>query len=152
MKLTRYRAGFPEASWMRPMFSENRIQRLLADLMGPMQAAEGLAWSPEVDIVETDLEIVVRADLPGLAPDDVQLEVRDGMLVMKGEKKEEKEEKGAEYRVVERAYGSFERAFSLPSTVDADSIAAEFRNGVLEVHLPKTVKAQGRRVPIGKQK
>ncbi|HEX6307075.1 MAG TPA: Hsp20/alpha crystallin family protein [Longimicrobiales bacterium] len=152
MKLTRYRAGFPETAWMRPMFTENRMQRLLSELMGPMPAAEGLAWSPEVDVVETDSELVVRADLPGLTSDDVQLEVKDGMLVMKGEKKEEKEEKQAEYRVVERAYGSFERAFSLPSTVDADGIVADFRNGVLEVHLPKTAKAQGRRVPISQPK
>jgi HSP20 family protein len=147
MKLTRYQPGFPAIDWDRPLLTQNRIQKMLNELFnaGPV---EGLGWYPEVDVLETDKELVLRADLPGLTKDDVQLEIREGALVMKGEKTEKKEQKEAQYRVVERAYGTFERAFSLPSTVDPEQIKAEFTNGVLEIHLPKTAKALGRKVPI----
>lgn len=147
MKLVRYRPGIPELDWDRPLLAQNRIQKLFSELFN-QPTAEGIGWYPEVDVLETDKELVLRADLPGLTQDDVQLEIRDGALVMKGEKAEKKEEKDAQYRVVERAWGAFERSFSLPSTIDAEQIKAEFTNGVLEVHLPKTEKAVGRRVPI----
>ena len=147
MRLTRYRPGFPESAWAQPVFGDNRIHKMLAELMGP-QMAEGMGWCPEVDVLENDEEVILRADLPGLSTDDVELEVRDNNLIMKGEKKEEKEEKGSHYRMVERSYGAFERSFALPTTVDAEQIRAGFENGVLEVHLPKTAKAQGRKVPI----
>ena len=145
MRLTRYRNGLPELAW-RAMAPENRLQKLMADFFVP--ETEGLGWYPDVDVVETETEMLLRADLPGMSKDDVQLEVKDGALVMKGEKKEQKEEKDANYRVIERSYGSFERVFALPSTVDAEQVRAEFKNGVLEVHLPKTAKAQGRKVLI----
>jgi HSP20 family protein len=147
MKLMRYRPGIPELEWERPALSQNRVQKLFNELFTPVPA-EGLGWYPEVDILETDKELVLRADLPGLAKDDVQLEVREGVLVMKGEKLEKKDETNAQYRIVERSYGSFERFFTLPSTVEPEQIKAEFTNGVLEVRLPKTAKAVGRRVPI----
>jgi HSP20 family protein len=147
MKLARYRTTFPEPALSSPFEVQNRMQKLFAELLSPAQT-EGFGWSPRVDILETDAELVLRADLPGLNKDQVDLEVSEGMLVMKGVKKEEKEEKGAEYRIVERTYGAFERAFALPSSVDTEHIRAEFTNGVLEVHLPKTEKAMGRRVQI----
>lgn len=147
MKLARYRTPFPELALSSPFEMQNRMQKLFTELLSPAQT-EGFGWSPQVDILETDAELVLRADLPGLNKDQVDLEVSDGMLVMKGAKKEEKDEKGAEYRIVERTYGAFERAFALPSSVDAEHIRAEFTNGVLEVHLPKTEKSMGRRVQI----
>jgi HSP20 family protein len=150
MRIARYRTGIPELTLQSPFDMPNRMQRLFSDLLGPMQT-EGLGWSPQVDILETDEELVLRADLPGLKKDDVDLEVTDGALIMKGEKKEEKEEKGAQYRIVERTYGAFERSFALPNSVDAEKIRADFSNGVLEVHLPKTEKAVGRRVLIGEK-
>jgi HSP20 family protein len=147
MRLARYRGDFPEIGWTRPFEMQNRLQKLFSDLLTPM-SVEGIGWSPQVDVLESDGELVLKADLPGLKREDVKLEVTEGMLVLKGEKKEEKEEAGLEYRVVERTYGSFERSFALPSSVDAEQIRAEFRNGMLEVHLPKTAKAAGRRVEI----
>lgn len=147
MRLARYRESFPDAGWARPFEVQNRIQRLFSDLLAPQQA-EGLGWTPAIDVLETEAELVIRADLPGLKKEDVVLEVSEGMLVLKGEKREEKEEARAEYRLIERSWGAFERSFTLPSAVEADRITAEFRNGVLEVHLPKTAKAVGRKVEI----
>jgi HSP20 family protein len=147
MRLVRYRPGVTELPSVRPFDMQNRIQKMLTEMLGPIQA-EDFGWAPQVDVVENDTELVIRADLPGVKKDDVQLEIGNGMLVLKGEKKEEKEVKDAQYRMVERSYGAFERSFALPSSVDADKIRADFRNGVLEVHLPKTEKAVGRKVVI----
>jgi HSP20 family protein len=147
MRIARYRNGFPTLTLTRPFDMPNRMQKMLDDLLGPLQT-EGLGWSPQVDVLETDAELVIRADLPGMTKDDVDLEVSDGVLILKGEKKEEKEEKDTHFRIVERAYGAFERSFALPSSIDAEKIRADFTHGVLEIHLPKTEKAIGRRVLI----
>jgi HSP20 family protein len=147
MRLARYREVLPDAGWTRPFEMQSRMQRMLSELMAPQQP-EGLGWVPAIDVLETDTEVVIRADLPGMKKDEVLLEIADGTLVIKGEKKEEKEEKKAEYRLIERSWGAFERRFTLPSSVDAEGIRAEFVDGVLEVHMPKTAKAAGRRVEI----
>jgi HSP20 family protein len=146
MRIARYREALPETGY-RQFDMPNRIQRMFSDLLTPIQA-EGLSWSPAIDVLEFDTELVLRADLPGMNKEDVVLEVNDNVLVLKGEKKEEKEENKAEYRLIERSWGAFERTFSLPSTVDTAKIHADFNSGVLEVHLPKTAKATGRKVEI----
>jgi HSP20 family protein len=146
MRIAHYRSPFPELA--RPFEQQNRIQKMINELFSPIEEA---GWCPQVDVLETDTELMLRADLPGLGKDDVELDVVDGALILKGEKKEAREEKDAQYRVVERSYGAFERSFALPRSVDAEHITAEFRNGVLEVHLPKTEGAMGRRVEIAEK-
>jgi len=105
-------------------------------------------WTPALDIEETEGEYVVKADLPDVGKDDVKVEVLDGMLSVSGERRQEKEEKGKRFHRVERAYGRFERRLSLPSEVDAQKIAADFKNGVLHVHLPKSPAARPQSISV----
>jgi HSP20 family protein len=98
--------------------------------------------APVVDVVEKEREYQISAELPGLEEKDVEVSVADDMLTIKGEKKEEKEEKAKNYYLSERRYGAFQRSFQLPSGVDAEKIEANFQKGVLTVTLPKTPEAQ----------
>jgi len=98
--------------------------------------------TPAIDVSETDKEYCVEADLPGLDEKEVSLTLQDGVLVLKGEKKEEKEESKKDYRISERRWGSFQRALPIPSDVDENHVSAEFKKGVLTVHLPKSAEAQ----------
>ena len=98
--------------------------------------------SPKVDVTEDTAAYKIAAELPGLAEKDVEISVAGGMLTLKGEKQQEKEEKGKEYWVSERSYGSFQRSFTLPDGVDADKISAVFAKGVLTITLPKLPEVQ----------
>jgi HSP20 family protein len=110
-------------------------------------------WAPAVDLFEREDTLVLKADLPGLGEDDVQIEVHDNALTISGERRAEFEDKQQGYYRVERAFGSFARSLSLPEGVDADKIRASFDNGVLEVTIPKPEKTQPRRIEIdGNQK
>jgi HSP20 family protein len=101
-------------------------------------AAEGMGWSPSVNIVEQDGELRLTAELPGMKLDDVNVEITDGMLHLRGEKRVDVDEKKDNVRLVERRFGSFERSFTLPRSVDPEKVKAEFTDGVLTVHMPKT--------------
>ena len=116
------------------------------------RTANGTArrWIPAMDLVETEDHLILRGDLPRLTEDDVEIEIKDNVLTVSGERKAEHEEKGEGYHRVERAFGSFSRSRSLPQGVQADEIAANFENGVLEVRIPKPAEAQPTRVAIGK--
>ncbi|MEQ1438557.1 Hsp20/alpha crystallin family protein [Fontimonas sp. SYSU GA230001] len=107
-------------------------------------------WSPAVDISETDKEYLVKGELPGVKKEDVSIEVHNGVLTLSGERKYEKEDKGEKYHRVERAYGSFSRSFTLPDNVDEKAIEAEFKDGVVTVHLPKTAKTEPekKKIPV----
>ncbi|MGH2983314.1 MAG: Hsp20/alpha crystallin family protein [Solirubrobacterales bacterium] len=107
-------------------------------------------WIPAVDLAETDDSLVLRADLPGISEDDVEIEVRDGVLTISGERKSEHEEKGEGFHRVERSFGRFSRALNLPEGIDPDKVEANFDNGVLEVRVPKPEETQPTRVQIGK--
>jgi HSP20 family protein len=114
-----------------------------------LPAADG--WVvPSVDITETDKEMTLTAELPGLEEKDVELSLRDGVLTLKGEKKLEHEEEKSEFHLLERRYGSFQRSFRLPDTVDAAKIDAKFDKGVLTVTMPKKAeaKAAARKIAI----
>lgn len=148
MPLTRYRPLLPDLAWPRLTDMPSRFGRVFEDLLGPWQAEE-MGWSPAIDVVEKENELVVTAEVPGMKRDDIEVQVSDGVLTLKGEKRAAHEEKGAHRRVWERSYGAFERTFSLPRSVDADKVQAEFDEGVLTIHLPKTKQAKGRRVEIG---
>lgn len=107
---------------------------------------------PSIDIRETASELVVEAELPGLEEKDVSVTLQEGVLTLQGEKKSEREEKKEDYHLMERSYGSFQRSFRVPDTVDADKTKASFEKGVLKVTIPKraeAVKAE-KRIPIGK--
>ena len=107
-------------------------------------------WVPAMDLVETDDHLVLRGDLPGMTEDDVDIEIKDNVLTVSGERKAEHEDKGEGYHRVERAFGSFSRSLSLPRGVDPEQIDASFTNGVLEVRIPKPAEAKPTRVQIGK--
>lgn len=129
---------------------ENRIRQLLEESLGE---AEPFGWTPAVNVVETDEEMKLTAELPGVSPEDVDIEIEGNILSIRGEKKVEHEEKEeGQFRLYERSYGAFTRSFTLPTTVNADEIAAEFENGVLMVHLPKSVEARGRRIEVRAKK
>jgi HSP20 family protein len=101
-------------------------------------------FSPQVDVTESDQEIKVSAELPGLDEKDIEVSLGRGMLTISGEKKAEKEDKGENYYRMERSYGSFRRTIPLPSEVEADQVEATFKKGVLTITLPKTAEAQTR--------
>ena len=111
------------------------------------------AFYPSIDVKEGDAEIVVKAELPGLDEKDIEVLLADDALTIKGEKKEEKEDKGKHYYHMERTYGSFHRVIPLPTEVDTSKVEATFKNGVLSVSLPKTAKAKatGRKIAIKKE-
>lgn len=108
--------------------------------------------TPHVDVRETDKEIVVEAELPGIDEKDISLAIQDGVLTIRGEKRFEHDEEKENYRMMERRYGSFQRSLRLPDSVDDDKVEASFDNGVLKVSLPKRPEAIGkqRTIPIKK--
>jgi HSP20 family protein len=110
---------------------------------------EGMSeWSPAVDISEDDTEYLIKAELPEVTRDQVDVSVEDGTIVITGSRVFEKEENNRRYHRVERAYGSFSRSFSLPKDADADKVHADFKDGVLRVHLPKSEQAKPKRIEV----
>ena len=106
------------------------------------------AWSPLVDIAEDDKEYLVKAELPETKRDEIHVSVDDGVLTIRGERKIEHEEKNRKYHRVERAYGHFARSFALPEDSDGSRANAEFKDGVLKVHLPKNPEAKPKSIDI----
>src|SRR5438093_5861301 len=111
----------------------------------PMAVAE---WAPLVDISEDDQEYLIKAELPEVKKENVKVTAEEGTLTITGERKFEKEEKNKKYHRVERAYGSFVRSFTLPDGADADKVNAEFRDGVLKVHLPKSEQVKPKQIEV----
>ena len=105
-------------------------------------------WSPSVDIFETEGEIVVKAELPGMERKDITLNLENNVLTLKGERRFEKETKEENYHRIERSYGSFLRSFTLPDAADGSKVSADFKDGVLTVHLPKGEKARPKAVEV----
>jgi HSP20 family protein len=116
------------------------------------RAANGTSrrWIPAMDLVETDDHLVLRGDLPGMTEDDVDIEIKDSVLTVSGERRAEHEDKGEGYHRVERAFGSFSRSLSLPQGIEPERVEANFKDGVLEVRIPKPAEAKPTRVQIGK--
>ena len=105
-------------------------------------------WTPAVDILETDNELIIKADLPQVDMQDIHVELENGTLSLKGERKFEHEDKGAGYHRLERSYGSFARHFGVPDTVDPEKVKAEYKNGVLTVTLAKKEIAKPRSIKV----
>jgi HSP20 family protein len=105
-------------------------------------------WAPAVDVQETEAAYTVKADLPDVKKEDVAVEVHEGTLTIRGERKQEKEEKGKKFHRIERAYGQFVRSFSMPGEIDAAKVQAQFKDGVLTVTLPKTPAATPKKIAV----
>jgi len=110
--------------------------------------ADLATWAPSVDIYETESELVIKADLPDVQDEDIDVRVENNMLTIRGERKFEKDVNEDDYLRVERAYGPFMRSFSLPNTVSSESIRAEYRNGVLTLHMAKREESKPKQVKI----
>lgn len=132
---------------------ENRLEKffgrpLVTGNGGDKESMTVTQWSPLVDITEDDKEYVVKAELPDLKKEEVKVTVENGELTISGERKFEKEEKGKKYHRIERSYGSFLRSFTLPEGVSGEKVAADFKDGVLQVHLPKDEKAKPKAIEV----
>ncbi|MBI5966667.1 MAG: Hsp20/alpha crystallin family protein [Deltaproteobacteria bacterium] len=131
---------------------QERMNRLFSDVrlrtpFGEEEITQG-AWIPAVDIYETNDAIVLKAELSGIPKEEIFIEVKDNTLTLKGEKKFEREVKEENYHRVERSYGSFQRAFTLPGTVQQDKVRAKFKDGILEITLPKLEQAKPKQIKI----
>jgi len=131
---------------------QERMNRLFEQTLdhsrGEREGMVAGTWAPAVDIYETPDSIVLQAELPGLSKDDIDIQVRDNVLTLKGERRSEKEVKEGNYLRVERAYGGFQRAFTLPAAVQADKVRAVFKDGVLDVSIPKAEEAKPKQIKI----
>jgi len=131
---------------------QERMNRLFSDVraQAPVRGEEIVqgAWIPAVDIFETNEAIVLKAELPGITAQDISVEVKDNTLTLKGENKFEKEVKEENYHRVERSYGSFQRAFTLPGTIHQEKVKAKFKDGILEITLPKVEEAKPKQVKV----
>jgi HSP20 family protein len=105
-------------------------------------------WAPAVDILEAENELLLKADLPGVDMKDIDIQMENGTLALRGERKFENEKKEGGYHRIERSYGSFARYFTLPDTVDSEHVKAEYKNGVLTVKLPKKELAKPRQIKV----
>ncbi|HLZ36077.1 MAG TPA: Hsp20/alpha crystallin family protein [Nitrospira sp.] len=128
-----------------------RLNRMFARPALPAAGKETLTvadWIPTVDISETDGEYLIKAELPEVKKEDVKVTVEDGVLTVQGERRQEKEEKGKKYHRVERSYGTFVRSFTLPESVDEGAVKAEYKDGMLNLHLPKTAKVKPKAIDV----
>ncbi|HAL31042.1 MAG TPA: hypothetical protein DCP20_10100 [Coriobacteriia bacterium] len=117
------------------------MDRIFSRLGSAEVGGESVAWMPKVDVKRKDDDIVVRAELPGIDPADVDVEVTDGVLTIRGERKLEEKQEGEDWLVCESCYGSFERSLTIPEGVDPASISADYKDGILMVHVPKALEA-----------
>jgi HSP20 family protein len=105
-------------------------------------------WIPTVDISESEGEYLIKAELPEVKKEDVKVTVENGVLTLQGERRQEKEEKGKKYHRVERSYGSFIRSFTLPESVNESGVKAEYKDGMLNIHLPKSEKVKPKAIEV----
>lgn len=132
---------------------QRSLDRLFDELSGrrPLrrrEAREPVVWEPAVEVYETDQEVVVRAELPGVDPKNVNVTVQDNTVTIEAEAKEEQEERGRNYLRRELRYGQFSRSLTLPAEVRADAAKATYRNGVLELRVPKSERAKPKQVKV----
>jgi HSP20 family protein len=139
-----------------PFKEMDDLQKRLTSIfgLGPQRTANGkedmtlAQWLPLVDITEDEKEYLIKAELPEVKKEDVKVTVENGVLTVSGERKFEKEEKDKKYHRIERSYGSFTRSFSVPDDADDTKVSAEFKDGVLIVHLAKSEKARPKSIEV----
>lgn len=124
-------------------FNQSSLRRTVDD-----DGAFFADWAPAVDVQETEKEYIVKADLPDVRKEDVKVGIENGVLTLEGERKQEKEENNKKFHRVERVYGKFVRRLALPMEIDAQKVAAEFKDGVLNVKMPKTESAKPRAIDV----
>lgn len=148
MAISRYTRRSPMLSpWSELEDMSARLNRLFGE-PGRGEASQRVLWSPPVNVTETKEELRLTAELPGMTIDDLEIEVENNVLSLRGEKKEETGSEEQKFHVWERSYGTFERSFTLPRTVKADDISAHFRDGILNISMPKAPEAKGRKIAI----
>jgi len=126
---------------------QDEINRTL-DNFFKREISFGAGWSPDIDVAETDNDITVKAEIPGIDPKDIDISITGDTLTIKGEKKESKEEKSKSYHHIERSYGSFSRTINLPTRVITDKVAAKNNYGVLEITLPKKEESRTKKIAV----
>jgi HSP20 family protein len=131
---------------------QNRMNSLFQDFSRSQQGENDLMstanFVPPVDVYEDEHQVTLKVEVPGIRPEDIDIRVENNTLAVRGERKFEKEEKEENFQRVERRYGSFYRAFTLPSTVDADQVKAEYENGVLRIRLDKKAEAKPKQIKV----
>lgn len=130
---------------------QDRINRLFDEVFPATEGREDTGlfeWRPSVDTYEKDDAVVIKAELPGVKKDDISIDVNNNVLSIRGERKHEEDVREENYYRRERFYGKFQRSFTLPDGVDPDKIEASYKDGVLEVQVPKTEQSKGRRIEI----
>ncbi len=151
MNLIRYEptTNYPHFRELEEM--SDRLNRMFGTWTRPATGKESLTladWMPCVDIQETENEYLIKAELPEVKKEDVKVTVENGILTLQGERRQEKEEKGKKFHRVERSYGTFLRTFTVPVDADDTKVAADFKEGILRVHLPKTEKSRPKAIEV----
>lgn len=152
MSLVKYPLGSTRrlGPWGDLDWFANRVNRMFGDWD---QGELTYGWVPSVNVEERNEEILLTAELPGMAEEDVNLELENNVLTISGEKRGEREEgeKGGRFHLVERTFGSFRRSFTLPRTVDAEAIEARYDDGLLTIHMPKAAGAKSRKIKVAQK-
>lgn len=143
MSLVRWSAFDKERHSLR-----ERMNQLFGEMVDSERASEMSAWSPSVNVYDKNGSIMVEAELPGVDKKDIKVRVDNGVLTLSGERKQEKEIKDQDFYRCERFYGSFNRSFTLPTSVEPDKIEAKYSDGILTLTVPKTETAKGKQVEI----
>lgn len=142
----------PRSPWSDLDQLQERVNRVFGLNTPTFPTDEPLPWRPRVNLKELDEEYLLTAELPGMDRDDIEVDIDRDTLTLKGEKKAEHEsDREGRWHLYERAYGSFERTFTLPRAVEPDKVKATFNEGILAVHLPKRKEAMGRKIDISKK-
>lgn len=127
---------------------QDRLNRIFGQVLDEDDQLISGQWTPACDIIETEDAVILRAEVPGVREEAIDVQVEGGVLTLRGEKKLERESEGRSYHRIERAYGSFVRTFTLPRTIDPERITAKYERGVLELVMPKHAETQPRSIRI----
>ena len=131
---------------------QDRMNRIFEESLPRNKVFEGSlttgVWSPAVDIYETETAIILKVELPGLSKDDISIEIKDNNLILRGERKFEKDIREESYHRIERSYGTFSRTFSLPNAIDRNKVDATFKDGILEITIPKAEETKPKQIEI----
>jgi HSP20 family protein len=127
---------------------ESQVNRIFGELIGRTQESNLTTWAPAVDIFESEHELIVKADLPDVKPEELDIRVENNILTIRGERKFEKKVDEKNYLRVERSYGSFARSFSLANTVNSEAIKADYKDGVLTLTIPKREEAKPKQIKV----
>ncbi|MBI2836538.1 MAG: Hsp20/alpha crystallin family protein [Chloroflexi bacterium] len=155
MALERWRQRAASISWRQEVEDmERRFEELLGRPMWPVRRAieSERGWLPAIDVYEKDDRLVVKAELPGIKEEDIDISISDSELTIRGERKTETEVKEENYYRSERSYGSFFRSIPLPSTVDSDKVEANYDKGILEITMPKMAAEKAKKIKVSKKK